>query len=113
MNRKSNHSRPVYTTDLGRLCPQCHRAVSDCVCGKDRPAAIGDGVVRLQLQKKGRGGKAVTVISGLPLAPDDLKVLAKKLKQRCGVGGAVKGELVEIQGDQRKLLQGLLSEKSF
>lgn len=113
MRRKTNHSRPVYATDLGKLCPQCHRAVSDCVCGKDRPAATGDGIVRLQLQKKGRGGKAVTVISGLPLAPNDLKVLAKQLKQRCGVGGAVKGDLVEIQGDQRKLLQDLLSEQGY
>jgi len=108
-----SNSRPVYSTDGGRLCPQCHRPVADCVCGKDRPAATGDGVVRLQLQTKGRGGKAVTVITGLALSADTLKVQAKKLKQRCGVGGSVKGEQIEIQGDQRQLLREELSKQGY
>ena len=102
-------SRPVYSTDRGRLCPQCQRAVAECVCGRDRPATNGDGIARIRRETKGRGGKAVTVIDGLPLATDELKALAKVLKQRCGVGGAVTGETIEIQGDQRDTCLSVLT----
>ena len=110
---KKNASRLVYSTDTGRLCPQCHRPVKDCVCGKDRPATIGDGIVRLRRETKGRGGKAVTVISGVPLAEKELKALAKALKQKCGVGGSVKNGEIEIQGDQRALLQAELDRRGY
>ena len=94
--RKRDNSRLVYSTESGRLCPQCQRPVADCVCGADRPAAAGDGIVRLRRETKGRGGKAVTVITGLPLAGAELKQLAKALKQRCGVGGALNFDLDPI-----------------
>ena len=58
-------------------------------------------MVRIRRESKGRGGKAVTVIEGIPEHPDKLKLICKQLKQRCGVGGAVKGAQLEIQGDQR------------
>jgi translation initiation factor 1 len=87
--------------------------VAECVCGKDRPAAVGDGIVRLQRATKGRGGKAVTVITGLPLAEAELKALAKALKQKCGVGGALKGESIEIQGDQRAILKSELEQRGY
>ena len=87
---KSSDSHAVYSTELGRLCPQCQRAVAACVCGTDRPAGAGDAVVRIRRESKGRGGKAVTVIEGIPEHPDKLKLICKQLKQRCGVGGAVK-----------------------
>lgn len=111
--RKESNSRPVYSTESGRLCPQCHRPVAACVCGEDRPAAAGDGIVRLQRETKGRGGKAVTLITGVPLAPTELKALAKALKQKCGVGGALKGDIIEIQGDQRALLKAELENKGY
>jgi translation initiation factor 1 len=69
--------------------------------------------VRLRRETKGRGGKAVTVITGLPLAGQELKQLAKALKQRCGVGGALKGEILEIQGDQRDLLKSELEQRGY
>jgi len=87
--------------------------VAECVCGADRPAATGDGIVRLHRETKGRGGKAVTVVRGLPLAPAALKSLARTLKKRCGVGGAVKGDDIEIQGDQRELLKAELEKQGF
>lgn len=111
--RKQSDSRLVYSTDSGRLCPQCHRPLVNCVCGADKPAAVGDGIVRLHRATKGRGGKAVTVIKGLALSGEELKSVAKKLKQKCGVGGAVKGEDIEIQGDQRSLLQAELESMGF
>ena len=111
-NKKSN-SRLVYSTDSGRRCPQCQRPVIDCVCGKDRPAALGDGIVRLHRETKGRGGKAVTIIKGLPLERSELKTLAKALKQKCGVGGALKDDNIEIQGDQRNLLKEELEKRGY
>ena len=112
MNKRSD-SRPVYRTDGGRLCPQCQRVVMACVCGADRPAASGDGVVRIRRETKGRGGKAVTVIDGIPADPAHLKSLCKQLKQRCGVGGAVKGGQLEIQGDQRATCQKALENMGY
>jgi translation initiation factor 1 len=111
--RNQNNSRLVYSTASGRLCPQCQRPVAECVCGRDRPAAIGDGIVRLQRQTKGRGGKAVTVISGVPLAGPELQALARDLKQKCGVGGALKGDTIEIQGDQRAVLKEELERRGY
>ena len=109
----SNSSRLVYSTDGGKLCPQCHRPVADCVCGKDRPAATGDGVVRLHRETKGRGGKAVTLIKGLPLGESDLRDLTRALKQKCGVGGALKADHIEIQGDQRAAIKAELEHRGF
>lgn len=111
--RNNGGSRLVYSTDSGRLCPQCHRPVAECVCGRDRPANIGDGIVRIRRETKGRGGKAVTVIEGVPLTGSELKTLAKALKQRCGVGGSVKSHTIEIQGDQRELLKRELETRGF
>ena len=111
--RKNDNTRLVYSTDAGRLCPQCHRPVAECVCGRDKPAASGDGIVRLHRETKGRGGKAVTLVRGLPLAEAELKALAKTLKQKCGVGGALKDDTIEIQGDQRELLKTELEKRGY
>ena len=111
--RKNKNSKLVYSTDAGRLCPQCQRPVAECVCGKDRPAAVGDGIVRLQRETKGRGGKAVTLITGLALGEQEMRALAKTLKQKCGVGGALKGDNIEIQGDQRPTLKTELEKQGF
>lgn len=111
--REKSNSRLVYSTEGGRLCPQCHRPVATCVCGKERPADVGDGVVRIRRETKGRGGKAVTVISGIPLEAAALKNLAKELKKRCGVGGSSKDDSIEIQGDQRQVLKQELEKRGY
>jgi translation initiation factor 1 len=53
---------------------------------------------------KGRAGKGVTTITGLPLPPSDFEALAGKLKKRCGSGGTVRDGVVEIQGDHRDVI---------
>jgi len=106
-------SQPVYSTDGGRLCPQCQRQLVKCVCGDAKPRAAGDGVVRIRRETKGRSGKAVTVIAGIPEHPDALKTICKQLKQRCGVGGAVKDDTLEIQGDQRTTCQQQLEKMGY
>ena len=84
----------VFSTDKGRIKPE-----------KQRPnMPKGDGVVRVGRETKGRKGKGMTVITGLRLHPEGLKDLAKKLKQKCGTGGTVKGAVIEIQGDHRDVL---------
>ena len=110
---KNADSRLVYSTDGGRLCPQCLRTLVKCVCGSSRPASVGDGIVRLHRETKGRGGKAVTLIKGLPLGEDALKSLASQLKKKCGVGGSCKDNTIEIQGDQRTLLKAELEKLGY
>lgn len=111
--QKNTGSRLVYSTDGGRLCPQCLRPVTGCVCGSSKPTATGDGVVRLYWETKGRGGKAVTVITGLPLSGDALKSLSSQLKKKCGVGGSLKDGNIEIQGDQRDTLKEELEKLGY
>lgn len=106
--------RLVYSTDQGRLCPDCGNPADNCQCRAQRQQnPQGDGVVRIQRETKGRKGKGVTLITGLPLADNELKKLAKELKQHCGTGGSVKNGTVEIQGDQRQVLLAVLQDKGY
>lgn len=63
-----------------------------------------DDVLRVYLERKGRGGKEVSIIKGLSLSEDELTSMCKQLKSKCGVGGSVKNGEIIIQGDQRKRL---------
>ena len=72
------------------------------------PRPSGDGRVRVRRETSGRRGKAVTTVSGVPLDDDALKVLAARLKKRCGVGGSVKDGVVELQGDHRDVVAEML-----
>ena len=72
-----------------------------------------DGIVRLRRETKGRGGKGVTLIDGLPLAEEALQALARQLKNKCGTGGTVKNGVIEIQGDHRAQLQLLLEAQGY
>jgi translation initiation factor 1 len=99
---KSSNSKGglVYSTQTGRMCPECRRAITDCICktaAKTRPT--GDGVVRVSRETKGRGGKSVTIVEGLALDPVALAVLGKQLRTACGSGGTVKDGVIEVQGD--------------
>lgn len=95
----------ISDSEHGRMCPGCAQPFDRCACGP-APEVVPetDGIVRVSRETKGRKGKGVTLVIGLPLKPSDLKKLAKELKQRCGTGGAVKDGALEIQGDQRDVL---------
>lgn len=88
----------VYSTQSGRLCEGCEQPIDECCC-KQGQAPEGDGIVRVQREKKGRSGKTVTIISGLEGDKKVLSDLCKKLKKRFGSGGAVKNWTIELQGD--------------
>jgi len=98
------NSRIVYSTGIGTLCPNCRRAVRECVCPKGVPGAAKPSAVRVARETQGRAGKGVTTIRGLPLASSDLEALATELKKRCGSGGTVRDGVIEIQGDHRDVI---------
>lgn len=103
----------VYSTDSGRMCPGCRRAVAECVCAKAAPVAAGDGIVRVGREKKGRGGKTVTLVRGLALDAGGLVAFARELKTACGSGGSVADGVIEIQGDHVERLMQLLPAKGY
>lgn len=102
----------VYSTDAGRHCPDCGQPVGACTC-KQQVIPEGDGIARVRRESKGRGGKTVTTVTGVPLPPDQLKELATTLKRRCGTGGALKDGVIEIQGDHVELLIAELIKQGF
>ena len=116
--------RLVYDSDAvqpGR-CPTCGKRLDRCSCGAARPAAARgkplnlprDGVVRLLRDRKGRGGKTVTLIAGLGGSPAATAALASDLKRLCGTGGTVRDDLVvEIQGDHRERLRAELERRGY
>jgi len=112
MAKKSSSGGLVYSTEFGRACPGCGEPVDQCVCKEDA-VPEGDGIVRVARETKGRGGKVITLVSGVPLAGSELKKLAKELKKKCGVGGALKEGVIEIQGEQRDLLVAELTKRGF
>lgn len=75
--------------------------MAQCVCRATAAAAApaGDGIARVRRETQGRGGKAVTVVWGVPVDAAGLAALGKRLKALCGSGGTVKDGRIEIQGD--------------
>ena len=113
MNNRPN-SRTVYSTADGRICQRCGWPERDCKCSRQFEEAVPSRpVAKLRLEKKGRGGKTVTVVDGLPRNPEFLKDLSRDLKRACGTGGSVFETGVEIQGDMRERVRDLLLQKGF
>jgi translation initiation factor 1 len=105
--KSSSNSGLVYSTDGGRMCPECRRPSVECMC-KTSAVPAGDGVVRVSRQTKGRGGKSVTLIKGLALDATALAQLGKQLRTACGSGGTVKDGVIEVQGDHCELVMEVL-----
>jgi translation initiation factor 1 len=103
----------IYSTAHGRMCPDCGRPAKECVCRQKKALLAGDAVVRVGRETKGRKGKGVTIITGVPGDEGELKELERQLKAKCGAGGTVKDGVIEIQGDHRQLLLEELSNRGF
>jgi translation initiation factor 1 len=108
-NSGGANSGLVYSTEGGRMCPDCRRPLADCAC-KATPVVTGNGVVRVSRQSKGRGGKTVTLVKGLAFDPAALASLGKQLRTACGSGGTVKDGVIEIQGDHCDLAVDVLRQ---
>jgi translation initiation factor 1 len=108
--------RLVYSTGFGSICPGCGWPEKDCKCSSQRAPseAIPNRIVaKLRMEKKGRGGKTVTLVYGLPDNAAFLKDLCSELKRACGTGGAVAEGAVELQGDLRDRVRDYLVKKGF
>ena len=105
----------VYSTDAGRMCPACRAPAASCRCAAStsRAAIAGDGIARIRREVGGRGGKTVTVVTGVPVDEAALVALSKRLKAACGTGGTVKSGVLELQGDHREQLVSLLAKEGF
>jgi translation initiation factor 1 len=115
--------RVVYDSDAvqpGR-CPTCGKRLDRCTCSQMRPPRTEtrplnvphDGVVRLLRDRKSRGGKTVTLITGVSGGPSTLAGLLSELKRLCGTGGTLRGDILEIQGDFRERLQTELERRGY
>jgi translation initiation factor 1 len=109
----ASKERIVYSTGIGRRCPNCLRPSGECVCRKGTPGKAGDGIVRVGRETQGRKGKGVSVISGLGLATRELEALAAQLKRRCGSGGSIEDDRILIQGDHRDVLVSELTSRGW
>jgi len=113
-SKHRNNRGLVYSTDMGRTCPECRRPIEQCRCKqKAATAPSGDGTVRVGRQTKGRKGKGVTVVTGLPLGQADLEKLGRELKKKCGSGGTVRDGTIEIQGEHRDTLVEELIRRGY
>jgi translation initiation factor 1 len=101
----------VYSSEAGDLRkeagekPRAHKTASKAV--------PRDGIVRVRKESKGRGGKTVSVISGLPLTADNLERFASTLKHSCGAGGTVKDREILIQGDRVEAIIRFLQDEGY
>ena len=111
-----NNARLVYSTATAGKCPVCGWPQRDCQCSTRRAAnePIPDRIVaKLRMEKKGRGGKTVTVVYGLPQNAELLKELSQDLKRACGTGGTVIDDGVELQGDVRPRVRAALEKRGY
>jgi translation initiation factor 1 len=112
--RKPGTGGLVYSTEGGRMCPQCRQPMAQCTCAAQaRAAPRGDGAVRVSRDSKGRGGKTVTLVRGLPLDEAALQALGKRLRSACGAGGTVKDGVLEVQGDHCERVLAWLQAEGF
>jgi translation initiation factor 1 len=113
---RDRSARTVYSTGAGRICPGCGWPQNDCKCsstiGPDEPVPARI-VAKLRMEKKGRGGKTVTVVYALPRNAGFLKDLTQELKRACGTGGATVDDGVELQGDLRDRVREVLQKKGW
>jgi translation initiation factor 1 len=103
----------VYSTEHGRMCPECGRPKGACACRGRSAAPPSDGIVRVRREVKGRAGKTVTTVHGLPLRGSALETLASELKRKCSAGGSVKDGVIVIQGDHRNAVVPILEARGY
>lgn len=103
----------VYSTDpdFEKRCPHCNHY--PCRCTKRISLPPDQQVVGIKRERKGRGGKTVTIVSDIQLNNSDMKDLAKMLKQLCGSGGTIKDNQIEIQGDHRDKITDKLRRMGY
>lgn len=110
--------RTVYSTATDGKCPTCGWPQRNCQCSSHQKRVANDPiptriVAKLRMERKGRGGKVVTVVYDLPKNDEFLKGLAARLKRDCGTGGAVTESGIELQGEMRDRVRGILERLGY
>ncbi len=104
----------VYSTEGGRMCPDCRQPLAACQCTAQQKTALrGDGRVRVSREVASRGGKTVTVVRGLAMTDAQITALGKRLRNACGAGGTAKDGVVEVQGDHVERVLALLAKEGL
>jgi translation initiation factor 1 len=112
--KERENARIVYSSAAGKTCRGCGLPERGCRCGQAASEPIPNRpVAKLRIEKKGRGGKTVTVVFGLPNNRAFLKDLSQELKRACGAGGAATEDGVELQGELRERVRELLIARGF
>ena len=104
---RKNNSRTVWSSSDGDQRKKNQHATSKKSLPPQQQTAY------LHRESGGRGGKVVSIVKNLTLSEDDMKSLAKKLKQECGTGGTVKDGLIEIQGEHRQKMADVLQKLGY
>lgn len=100
-------NRTVWSSDQGDLRKK-NQTVSHT-----RSLSPQQQTAYLHRESGGRGGKVVSVVKNLVLTEEDMKTLAKKLKQECGTGGTIKDGVIEIQGEHRQRMAEVLQKLGY
>ena len=108
------NARIVYSSAAGKICRGCGLPERGCTCGRAASEPVpARPVAKLRMEKKGRGGKTVTVVFGLPNNAAFLRDLSQDLKRACGTGGTATADGVELQGELRDRVRELLVARGF
>ncbi len=113
MKKNRGQGGLVYSTDAGRMCPDCRQPIDACTCSTRSAPPAANSVVKVSRDRKGRAGKTVTVVQDIPLDPLSIARLCQTLKNGCGSGGTTRGQGIEIQGDHVEKIIGLLEKEGF
>jgi translation initiation factor 1 len=97
----------MYSTDPSFVVSTDHSEQEDASIPKNQQD------LRVMLDKKNRGGKAVTLVTGFRMSDEEIEKLGKQLKTKCGVGGSAKDREILIQGDFRDKIVDLLQKEGF
>lgn len=103
----SNDNNTVWSSEDGDLRKKQSGS------SRDNSLPSQQQTVYLHRESNRRGGKAVTLVKKLVLSENDLKTLAKKLKQDCGTGGTIKDGVIEIQGEHREKIAEVLRKMGY
>ncbi len=102
-----NDNRTVWSSEDGDLRKRAQTAARSKSLPPQQQTAY------LHRESCGRGGKVVSVVKNIVLTEEDLKSLARKLKQECGSGGTVKDGMIEIQGEHRQRMAEVLQKLGY
>ncbi|HET9908580.1 MAG TPA: translation initiation factor [Anaerolineales bacterium] len=101
-------NKTVWSSEQGDLRKKKHITPDPSPGRRGESLPPQQQTIYLHRESSGRGGKAVTLVKNLVLSNDEMKSLAKKLKQECGTGGTIKDDVIEMQGEQREKIAALL-----